>query len=215
MMASNRFLEVHKLTAEFEGGWSNHPADPGGKTMYGVTERVYHAWLKSKKRKLKPVKQIKREEAEELYYEEYWLRAGCDKLANGVDRMVYDAAVNSGVSKSRQWLMKSIGGTDKETVQRLAAIRMAFLRRLKTWKTFGKGWTRRVTAMEKQALKDVLLPKPKAVPPAVVKPVPVQKPTPPVTPAPTPATPPAVKLTDRGIFAAIAAFFSSIFGRKK
>ncbi len=43
----DRFEACHAITAKWEGGWSNHKADPGGKTMYGVTEAVFHAWLKA------------------------------------------------------------------------------------------------------------------------------------------------------------------------
>ena len=160
----DRFLIVHELTAEFEGGWSDHPADPGGRTMYGITEAVYHAWLKRRGLPERSVRLITREEALKIYREEYWLKAGCDKLALGVDRMVYDAAVNSGVKRSRGWLMEAIGGSDAETIERLYSIRMTFLRKLRTWKTFGKGWTRRVEAMRARALKEVRTAQPKPIP---------------------------------------------------
>lgn len=163
-MASKRFLEVHELTAEFEGGWSNHPKDPGGKTMYGITERVYHAWLKERGHRLKPVRQITMAEAKEIYYTNYWLRAGCHKLNPGVDRMTYDAAVNSGVRRARQWLKQSIGSDDdRVTVRNMHEVRMRFLRGLKTWPTFGLGWTRRVNAMRDAALEEAGSPKPKEV----------------------------------------------------
>lgn len=176
----DRFLVVHELTAEFEGGWSDHPADPGGKTMYGITEAVYHAWLKKQGLPARQVRLITREDALKIYRAEYWLKAGCDNLAPGVDRMVYDAAVNSGVKRSRTWLMQAIGGSDAETVQKLATIRLDFLVKLRTWKTFGKGWTRRVNAMRERALQEVRAPdapKPKprpepVVPPGLDKPLP-------------------------------------------
>lgn len=177
-MASKRFLEVHKLTAEFEGGWSNHKADPGGKTMYGVTERVYHAWLRKKGLKIKPVRGISLAEAKEIYYQEYWLAAGCHKLKRGVDRMVYDAAVNSGVGRSRKWLLSSIGSNDDAvTVRKLYNVRLSFLKRLKTWPTFGRGWKRRVDAMQKTALDEAgtVVEKPKAKTPVNLPPEAVEE----------------------------------------
>lgn len=177
-MASRRFLEVHKLTAEFEGGWSNHPRDPGGRTMYGITERVYHAWLASKGVGKKPVRNITMKEAEEIYYQNYWLAAKCDRLNSGVDRMVYDAAVNSGVGRSRKWLVEAVGSdNDADTVRRLHSIRMRFLRGLKTWDAFGRGWERRVNAMRDTALLEVNskpVPKPEPEP----EPVPQTEPQP-------------------------------------
>lgn len=187
-MASERFKEVHKLTAEFEGGWSNHPRDPGGKTMYGITERTYHAWLRKQGRPLAPVRGISRAEAEEIYYTNYWLKAGCDKLRMGVDRMTYDAAVNSGVGRARRWLLDSVGGSDEQTVRKMYAVRMRFLRDLKTWGTFGRGWQRRVDAMRDAALREI----------GVIKPAP--------PPAPTPR---------KGLLAAIFAIIAKLFGRKK
>lgn len=147
-MARDGFARCHAVTKLWEGGWSNHPADPGGKTMYGVTEAVFHAWLKSQGKAARAVRTIALAEAEAIYRGEYWAKAGCDTLAPGVDLAVYDAAVNSGVSRSRGWLLKAIGGSDADTVKRHCATRLSFVRALKTWKTFGKGWTRRIVDIE-------------------------------------------------------------------
>lgn len=200
-MASERFKEVHKLTAEFEGGWSNHPSDPGGKTMYGVTEYVYHSWLKSKGLAKKPVRQITIKEAEEIYYQNYWLAAKCHRLNRGVDRMVYDAAVNSGVGRSRSWLMDAVGGSDENTVKELHRIRLSFLKRLKTWKTFGRGWERRVNAMRDTALKEVGKAPQKA--PESVSEIPDKSPV--ETPKPSTG----------GIFGILAGILAKLFGRKQ
>src|SRR5690606_19143800 len=137
-----------EVTKRWEGGWSDHPADPGGKTMYGVTEAVYHAWLKKHGKALKPVRQISMEEAELIYYDEYWVPCGGPKLAIGVDLATYDASVNSGVSRARKWLLASIGGPDHETVKRICAKRLGFMRSLNIWNTFGRGWARRVADIE-------------------------------------------------------------------
>ena len=147
-MARGNFQKCHAITAAWEGGWSNHPADPGGKTMYGITEATYHAWLKRNKLPLKPVKNISRAQAELIYFDEYWRPAKAEDLAPGVDLATYDAAVNSGVSRARTWLLASIGGADAQTVKNICKKRLGFMQSLKIWKTFGKGWARRVADIE-------------------------------------------------------------------
>lgn len=155
-MARENFASCHAVTAKWEGGWSDHKADPGGKTMYGVTEAVYHAWLRKQGKPEKPVRGITLEDAHQIYKAEYWTRAGCETLAAGVDLATYDPAVNSGVSRAKKWLASSIGGTDVQTVKRICAARLSFVRGLGTWKTFGKGWARRIADVEVKAVVMVL-----------------------------------------------------------
>ena len=137
-MSTAKFRRCHDVTKTWEGGWSDHPADPGGKTMYGVTEAVYHAWLRQHGKPLRPVRQITPAEAEQIYFEQYWVPSGGPRLATGVDLATYDASVNSGVSRGRKWLLASIGGPDHETVKRICATRLSFMRSLKIWNTFGR-----------------------------------------------------------------------------
>lgn len=152
MNASSDFEQCHAVTEKWEGGWSNHPSDRGGKTMYGVTEAVFHAWLRKHKKPIRPVKSITISEARSLYYDEYWLAGKCDTLAKGVDLAVYDSNVNSGVSRGRSWLMASIGGTDVETIKNICAKRLSFMRGLSNWAVFGKGWLNRVTDIEAKSV---------------------------------------------------------------
>lgn len=147
-MSTAKFRRCHDVTKAWEGGWSDHPADPGGKTMYGVTEAVFHAWLRQQRKPVRPVRQITAAEAEQIYFEQYWVPSGGPTLANGVDLATYDASVNSGVSRGRKWLLASIGGPDHETVKRICAKRLGFMRSLNVWKTFGRGWARRVADIE-------------------------------------------------------------------
>lgn len=145
---SARFMRCHTVTAKWEGGWSNHPADPGGKTMYGVTQATYDRWMKKHGRALQPVRDIPRPLAEQIYFEEFWLAAGCEKLDPGVDLAVYDPAVNSGPGRARKWLLASVGGPAHVTVQRICAKRLSFVQALKNYRTFGKGWSRRIADIE-------------------------------------------------------------------
>jgi lysozyme family protein len=94
---------------EEEGGWSNHPSDKGGATMYGVTQATYNAWRRKKKRSQQSVRSITQAESKELYKEEYWNAAYCDKLPWPINYMTFDAAVNSGVSRAVRWTQGGLG----------------------------------------------------------------------------------------------------------
>ena len=143
-----------------EGGYVNHPSDPGGRTNLGVTQDVWEDWLdravsEDEMRALTPNK------VAPLYREMYWDRIKGDKLPSGVDYLVFDAAVNSGVSRAAKWLQTTVGAVadgaiGEQTLKQLlltnplmvidkyTAIRLEFLKGRSTWPTFGKGWERRV-----------------------------------------------------------------------
>jgi lysozyme family protein len=146
---SDRFETCHAITAAWEGGWSNHPADPGGKTMYGITEKRWHEYQDKLKMKRTPVCNVTKAQALTFYRSEFWQACGAPSLFAGVDLAVYDASVNSGVSRGRKWLLASAGSNDhSETVKRICRARLSFIQSLKIWKTFGKGWGRRVADIE-------------------------------------------------------------------
>ena len=134
------------FTLSFEGGYVNHPHDPGGHTNRGVTLATL--------RRYKPgatvaeLKRISPALVEQIYLDGYWEKAGCDTLAAGVDGAVFDYAVNSGPSAARKSLMAVVGGPHHETVKKLCARRLSIYRTFKHWRTFGRGWTRRVVTGE-------------------------------------------------------------------
>lgn len=141
------FKDALAATLKWEGGYVNHPADPGGATNKGITLSTY--------RRYKPhatvsdLKKIPQSMVEKIYRDGYWAKAGCDKLAAGVDLATFDYAVNSGPSAARKSLMKSIGKqSDHVTVQKLCRRRLSIYRTFKHWGTFGRGWTRRINAIE-------------------------------------------------------------------
>ncbi|MDZ7822607.1 MAG: glycosyl hydrolase 108 family protein [Ahrensia sp.] len=96
------------------------------------------------------------ERALTIYKRNYWDAAQCaTNLAVGVDRVVYDAAVNSGVSRARKWLLASVGDHHNAvTVARICDKRLAFVMALRTWKVFGKGWGRRIAFMKAAGLRE-------------------------------------------------------------
>lgn len=91
-----------------EGGFSDHPNDRGGATNFGVTESVYHDWLRSMGRPIRPVRDITLEEAEQLYHRDYWVEAKCDALPWPVSLVVFDSAVNHGVGRARRLLQEAL-----------------------------------------------------------------------------------------------------------
>lgn len=143
-----------------EGGWADHPRDPGGATMKGVTLATYRSYFGQDKSK-NDLRNISDEELEQIYRSGYWNKCLCDKLPNGVDYAVFDAAVNSGPARSAKWLQAAVGAAqdghigpntismvEKEDPLRVATRmcdqRLDFLESLPTWPDFGKGWARRV-----------------------------------------------------------------------
>lgn len=147
-----KFRRCDAVTAAWEGGFSDHPDDPGGPTDRGVTQAKYDEWRRKQGLPLRSVKGITTTEAELLFVDEFWLPIGGERLAIGVDLAAYDAAVNSGVSRGRKWLLASVGGSDIETIKRLCAKRLSFLQALKIWRSFGRGWGRRVADIQAKAI---------------------------------------------------------------
>lgn len=157
-------------TLVYEGGYVDHPADPGGKTMRGVTERVYHAWLASQGKPLWSVRTITEPELQAIYRKNYADQIMFDDLPKGVDQYVFDGAVNSGPIQAGKWLQRAlqdqglyaskidgiigaatIEGAKKadpiRLVQSMNAKRLDFLKALKGWKTFKGGWQSRLKGM--------------------------------------------------------------------
>lgn len=153
---------------EHEGGWSDHPSDPGGATMKGVTLETYSNWLGRKATK-DELRNIPSSHLNAIYRDNYWKTAACDKLPAGLDYVVFDLAVNSGPMKAKRMLQQSVKadadgiigpatlaairtmGT-AEAIRKLCASREAFYRSLKTFPTFGKGWLNRLHEVEVIAL---------------------------------------------------------------
>jgi lysozyme family protein len=134
-----------------EGGYVDHPQDPGGATNLGVTVGTLSHWLGRPATKGE-VKALTKAKVAPIYRKNYWDLAGCDKLPSGVDFAIFDLAVNSGVGRARLYVEASKNISDPaERIRFICARRMAFLRSLKAWPTFGRGWSRRVAGVELEA----------------------------------------------------------------
>lgn len=143
-----------------EGGWVDHPQDPGGATMKGVTLSTYSNWLGRRASK-DELRNIPQNHLREIYKTQYWDAVCGDDLPSGVDYVVFDMAVNSGPGRAARTLQTAAGTVpDGKIGQKTLAIvkaqdadtliatfqrnRQNFLESLSTFATFGKGWTRRV-----------------------------------------------------------------------
>ncbi|HLA21334.1 MAG TPA: glycosyl hydrolase 108 family protein [Pseudolabrys sp.] len=152
-----------------EGGYTNHPADPGGPTNFGITIYDYRKYVKPTATAA-DVRAMKLADAKSIYRAKYWDAQRCDELPAGVDYAVFDYGVNSGVGRSGKVLrrvLKLADNTSTVTDAVTAAARMAeakalivaicderlrFLQGLRTWGVFGAGWGRRVAEVRSVAL---------------------------------------------------------------
>lgn len=144
-----------------EGGYANHPRDPGGETNLGITwPALKRAQAKGIVEASRTIRTLTRDDARAIYYEDYY--KPLEWIDNDALRFqVFDAAVNSGVSRAISWLQRVLGveadgiaGPITQQIQRtyppirmtlsFIAMRQDFLNDLGTFDTFGKGWTQRM-----------------------------------------------------------------------
>lgn len=142
------------MNPQHEGGYSNNPNDPGGETMYGVTERVAraHGYVGA-------MKDLPLDLAKQIAKTEYWDKYLCDQFDGNIAFQVFDAAYNGG--HPAQWLQQAAGvsidgvigaetisairKTDPDKIiMRFDAYRLMYLGSLKTWPSFGHGWANRI-----------------------------------------------------------------------
>lgn len=136
------------ITLKWEGGDVNHPDDPGGKTRWGITQARYDQYRVSKHLAKKSVFTMVKSEMLEIYKTGYWDAVNGDTLDYGVDLATWDYGVNSGPARAKKDLLSVVGGSAVDTIKRLCAKRMSFVRGLTIWKTFGKGWSNRIADIE-------------------------------------------------------------------
>lgn len=154
MTATNREAAI-KITLGYEGGYTNHPSDPGGPTNWGITihdARMY--WKKDAR--AADVKAMPLSVAIGIYRSKYWNKMSCDNDPDGVDFATFDYGVNSGVGRAVPVRARTKNTDAVKWVKAICKERLAFLHRLKTWSVFGKGWGRRVADVEARGVKMAL-----------------------------------------------------------
>jgi len=156
-----------------EGGYQNDPNDKGNwtgcscgsgtnkGTNWGISACAYPTL---------DIKNLRQEDAEEIYHRDYWMKCWGDDLPWGVDLPTFDGGVNSGVSRGVKWLQQAVGvaqdgimgpqtmaaveaADDHTTVDKMCDARLAYLKGLSTWPNYGKGWTARVEDVRSTAHK--------------------------------------------------------------
>lgn len=148
MASSNREAAISK-TLKYEGGYTNHPKDPGGPTNWGIT-------IHDARKYWKPdacaadVKAMPKSVAIDIYRQKYWAKMGCDDRPAGVDFVDFDLGVNSGVGRTAQFrkAFDPLKLSPVAYVKRHSAKRMSFLQGLRIWETFKGGWSKRVADVE-------------------------------------------------------------------
>jgi lysozyme family protein len=153
------FDQAFDILLGHEGGYSNHPSDPGGETNWGITKAVAraHGYTGS-------MRSLPKSTAKAIYRKDYWDAVRAEELPELVRYAVFDAAVNSGTKQSIKWLQQAVNTTpdgiigpktlaavrsldQQELLRKLLAQRLRFFTSLKTWNSFGKGWARRIAGL--------------------------------------------------------------------
>lgn len=161
------FARAMKIELTYEGGKDDDPKDPGGRTNQGITQRVYTAWRLQNKLGARDVFLMENNERDAIYKNNYFDKVRFGELPPGVDVVVVDGAINSGVSQSIKWVQRALnisadGVLGDITMQRIQDHpdhdqlikgildrRRAFLKALSTFSHFGKGWLSRVDSLQK------------------------------------------------------------------
>lgn len=167
------FPQIMDETHVWEGGYVNHPDDPGGSTNMGITQGTLNAERKHDPSLPPDVRNLTVNQAGSIYMRSYWKKVRGPDLPSGLDHVAFDGAVNSGPKRGARWLQTGVGVTadgiiGNRTVARAKALsqgergiaitkacdaRRGFLRGLRIFSTFGKGWMRRVNGVEAHAHK--------------------------------------------------------------
>jgi len=158
-MSAANFSKCLDMLLHHEGGFVNHPDDPGGMTNLGVTKAVYEKYIKRNATEAE-MRALTKIDVSPIYRSNYWDRGHCDDLPSGVDWSVFDWGVNSGMGRAAKALQRVVGVTadgaigpmtikathdikPQDVIVKMHSTRQNFYESLSTFKTFGKGWTRR------------------------------------------------------------------------
>ena len=158
-MSAANFSKCLDMLLHHEGGFVNHPDDPGGMTNLGVTKAVYEKYIKRNATEAE-MRALTKIDVSPIYRSNYWDRGHCDDLPSGVDWSVFDWGVNSGMGRAAKALQRVVGVTadgaigpmtikathdmkPQDVIVKMHSSRQAFYESLTTFKTFGRGWSRR------------------------------------------------------------------------
>jgi lysozyme family protein len=126
------FKQAMSFVFRWEGGYSTDPNDPGGETNFGISKRAYPNL---------DIKALTKEQAEEIYHKDYWDKAKCPEISYPLDIVVFDTAVNLGVSRALGFIQKT------HRVEVYLLLRLKHYVELPTAKFYINGWTRRLISL--------------------------------------------------------------------
>jgi len=158
-MSAANFSKCLSMLLHHEGGFVNHPDDPGGMTNLGVTKAVYEKYIKRNATEAE-MRALTKIDVSPIYRSNYWDRGHCDDLPSGVDWSVFDWGVNSGMGRAAKALQRVVGVTadgaigpmtikathnmkPQDVIVKMHSSRQSFYESLTTFKTFRRGWSRR------------------------------------------------------------------------
>jgi lysozyme family protein len=153
---------IERVLAQ-EGGYVNHPDDPGGETQWGISKRSYPSL---------DIKALTRDQAKAIYQRDFWARIHADELPGAIAFAALDFAVNSGIETAVRYLQRVLGVADDghwgavtkaaaasaneaKTLLRYLAERLDFMRRSSKWPVFGNGWAGRIAQDLRYAAQDI------------------------------------------------------------
>lgn len=172
MQVPDPFTVALEEVLHHEGGYVNHPSDPGGRTNRGVTQRTWETWI-GKPASEADMRALTVDDVRPLYRKRYWDEVRGDDLPGPLALCVFDFAVNAGPARAARFLQRLVGVAIDGVIgpATIAAVagytakhgaasavrayqdaRRHYYQGLSTFPTFGKGWMRRVDEVEAAAL---------------------------------------------------------------
>ena len=165
---TKNFRDCLELVLKHEGGFVNHPKDPGGMTNLGVTKRVWEDWVGHEVDE-KAMRALTPAIVAPMYEMKFWRTSYCEKLPRGLDLLVFSMAVNAGAGRSVKLLQDAIGvvadgvigpntmakinEANVETlIDKFSEARTAYYKGLKLFPVFGRGWLARTDKERLEAL---------------------------------------------------------------
>lgn len=170
---SDRFKRIIPVLLDHEGGFVDHPSDPGGATNMGITIKTLSSHLGRPATK-EEVRALTKEQAMQIYHKRYWMPWLDELETDALAGIVFNQGVLNGTTTVTLALQKVIraiptGTFDQASMKRLKAygeVRAAFdliqamsdryadiVKRKPSSIVFIKGWMRRLFGLIKTYLR--------------------------------------------------------------
>jgi len=153
-MSTSRFDQALQFVLQWEGGYVNHPSDPGGATNRGITQRTYDAYRARQGLPSQDVRYITDEEVRDIYYNDYWIASGANNLPPPLDIVHFDTAVHSGPGQAQRFLQQVTDTEPCSRAERYLQLREEYLRKIVSknsrLQVFMRGWMNRLNSLRTQ-----------------------------------------------------------------